>query len=185
MANLSGMTRKEAVLELLRSAQEDRGRDSGWVTTAEINSKEVGGTEGTRRLRDLRADGYIIEKRKHPDPAVDQFQYRLAGRYEPPQPKLIGRVTSKEESGGVVMDDLDTRDGLPPRDLPWVSWRPGRSGSMTAKHAGWDLWVAPAMNNTWVWRAAGPPEGRIGIGHAPTLADAKRAAVTAIGGING
>lgn len=63
-------TKKAAVLGLLRRA------DGGWVAGEAVT--EVGGQEGTRRLRELRADdGWPIERR--PDPTgVGRFQYRLA-----------------------------------------------------------------------------------------------------------
>jgi len=55
---------RERVLELLSSGN--------WVSTVEIN--EIGGTDGTRRLRELRSLGFNIEKRK-----IDSryYQYRL------------------------------------------------------------------------------------------------------------
>lgn len=57
--------RRLAVLRLLA--------DGHWHTTAEISSAEVGGSEGTRRLRELRREGYEIQKRRH----SDQYEYRL------------------------------------------------------------------------------------------------------------
>jgi len=58
-------TSRARVLALL-----ERG---GWVRTATIN--DVGGSEGTRRLRELRRDGWTIERRR--DPESNQWQYRL------------------------------------------------------------------------------------------------------------
>ncbi len=55
---------RQRVLELLLSGE--------WKTTIEVNS--VGGTEGTRRLRELRKQGYKIEKRPT---AGRQYEYRL------------------------------------------------------------------------------------------------------------
>ncbi len=51
---------------------------------------------------------------------------------------------------------------------------------MTAKHRDADLWVSPALNNTWVWRASSQTEGLLGTGYAATMADAKRAAVAIV-----
>ena len=50
-------------------------RDMEWHTTAEINAPDVGGSEGTRRLRELRAVGYIIDQRRREN--SDQWEYRL------------------------------------------------------------------------------------------------------------
>jgi len=60
-------TRRNNVLRLLE--------DGKWHSTAEINSPEVGGTEGTRRLRELRQMGHEIMKRKHA--GHDDFEYGM------------------------------------------------------------------------------------------------------------
>lgn len=49
----------------------------GWVDGTELATADVGGSEGLKRLRELRADGFDIQKRKHPDPRRAIFQYRL------------------------------------------------------------------------------------------------------------
>ena len=59
---------KGRVLKLLQDRQ--------WHTTAEINA--VGGTEGTRRVRDLRAEGFDIEVKKFSSDG-NKWKYRLAG----------------------------------------------------------------------------------------------------------
>jgi len=51
-------------------------QDGGWHTTASICSPQFGGTEGTRRLRELRKIGYQIEKRRY----ADQYEYRMITR---------------------------------------------------------------------------------------------------------
>lgn len=71
--NLSKKTRKEQVLDALRSGE--------WVNTVDISNAQVGGSAGTSRIRDLRKEGYIIETRPHPNPQITQYQYRLA--YDP------------------------------------------------------------------------------------------------------
>lgn len=71
MTNLSLLTRKEQVLERLQLAQ------GGWVDGPLLATEMVGGSEGLRRLRELKEDGYQIERRKHPDPTKAIFQYRL------------------------------------------------------------------------------------------------------------
>ena len=65
--NVSLETRRNNVLNLLG--------DGKWHLTAEINSPEVGGTEGTRRLRELRQMGHEIMKRKHA--GHDDFEYGM------------------------------------------------------------------------------------------------------------
>lgn len=66
-------TRKAAVLVALREAR------GGWVDGSSIATAEVGGSEGLRRLRELReADGWPIERRPSPSSATS-WQYRLAG----------------------------------------------------------------------------------------------------------
>jgi hypothetical protein len=67
------MTRKKQVLERLRQAAGD------WVNGPELANETVGGSEGHRRLRELRAEGYAIEERKHPDPNRSIWQYRMVG----------------------------------------------------------------------------------------------------------
>jgi hypothetical protein len=68
-------TRRYEVLERLR-ANRDR-----WIETPELSSGGVGGSEGTRRLRELRGMGYVIEARANPDPRKTAWQYRLT--FEP------------------------------------------------------------------------------------------------------
>lgn len=58
-------TRKELVLRALRASS--GMRDSmGWVPGHYLTSPLIGGSEGLRRLRELRADGYRIEMRRGP-----------------------------------------------------------------------------------------------------------------------
>jgi len=68
-------TRAGQVLRRLREA------GGGWVDGSELATAEVGGSEGLKRLRELRAEGWPIEERRHPDPRRAVWQYRL-----PPQP---------------------------------------------------------------------------------------------------
>jgi hypothetical protein len=60
-------SRRENVLSLLS--------DGSWHGTAEICSVNVGGSEGCRRLRELRKHGWTVEKRRKTDST--QFEYRL------------------------------------------------------------------------------------------------------------
>ena len=78
MANYSSETRKEQVFNYLRT------RINGWVDGTALANEQVGGSEGLKRLRELRKDlkesRYDIEMRGHPDPNLDIFQYRLVER---------------------------------------------------------------------------------------------------------
>ncbi len=63
---VSTATRRDNVLRLLQ--------DGDWHATPEINHPAVGGSDGTRRLRELRRF-YPIVKRPHA--GHDDFEYRL------------------------------------------------------------------------------------------------------------
>lgn len=63
------MTRQNEVLERLEQG--------GWIDGTDLANGEVGGSEGLKRLRELRAAGHAIERRKHPDPERAIWQYRL------------------------------------------------------------------------------------------------------------
>ena len=62
-------------------------QDGLWHKTAEINSAECGGTEGTRRLRELRAKaaqmGGRIEKRKAAQGTQFEYRWVVVGAYNP------------------------------------------------------------------------------------------------------
>lgn len=65
-------TRKQQVLDRLSLTL------NRWVDGPELASERVGGSEGHRRIRELRAAGYQIEQRRHPDAERrGVFQYRL------------------------------------------------------------------------------------------------------------
>ena len=63
-------TRQQLVLAYLQA------RPGQWVDGFALASPEVGGSEGLKRLRELRAAGWPIEKR--PKPHSEAWQYRLA-----------------------------------------------------------------------------------------------------------
>lgn len=48
--------------------------DGRWHRTSEISSPLWGGSEGTRRLRELR-EAFVIEKRKYGN--TDEYEYRM------------------------------------------------------------------------------------------------------------
>lgn len=77
--NLNEKSRKAQVLAYLQA------RTGEWVDGPEIANERVGGSEGLKRLRELRNDdGYTILTRRHPDPARDVWQYQLvAGQVSP------------------------------------------------------------------------------------------------------
>lgn len=78
MANISDLTRKDQVLAKLREALDaPLLNPGGWVDGPDLANEEVGGSEGLRRLRDLRAEGFLIQERAHPDPSRAIHQYRL------------------------------------------------------------------------------------------------------------
>ena len=64
--------RREQVLRALTEAH------GAWVDGTELANERVGGSEGLKRLRELRAEGHPIEERRHPDSRRTIWQYRLA-----------------------------------------------------------------------------------------------------------
>jgi hypothetical protein len=83
MANRSDRTRTEQVLDTLRAALDG----DGWVDGPDLANERVGGSEGLKRLREQRADGFVIDKRRHPDKTRSIWQYRLTS--EPGQPRAV------------------------------------------------------------------------------------------------
>jgi len=81
------MTRKERVLLALETADRagrirvdgriDESTPDGWVLGYTLCHPAIGGSEGLRRLRELRADGHDIEMRAHPVYGRSSNQYRL------------------------------------------------------------------------------------------------------------
>lgn len=83
-------TRRELVLQTLQRAA---GRPNelmafgegeihfqlvdGWVDAWILHHPAIGGSEGLRRVRELRAEGHEIEMRKHPLKSRETRQYRL------------------------------------------------------------------------------------------------------------
>ena len=109
MTNLSQETRKQQVLSHLRA------RKGQWVDGPEIANEEVGGSEGHRRLRELRLDGYKIPMRKHPDPRRDIWQYMLQEDGPQPVPRPVTslrglsldqvKICSRCQARGWVVDN--------------------------------------------------------------------------------
>jgi len=68
----SYVTRRQQVLSRLMA---DFGQ---WVDGTDLATRDIGGSEGLRRLRELAGDmGCEIDRRPHPDAKVDHWQYRL------------------------------------------------------------------------------------------------------------
>jgi hypothetical protein len=66
------LTRRQEVLSVLMASMGE------WIDGTMLATAQVGGSEGLRRLRELAFDmGCEIDRRPHPDPARDCWQYRL------------------------------------------------------------------------------------------------------------
>lgn len=109
--NQSEKTREQQVLEALRRAGGE------WIDGPDLANERVGGSEGLRRLRDLIAAGHPIEKRRHPDPARDIWQYRLTRSefssavrrdytYVPAKPELLASPPEEPTPTTGAFDDL-------------------------------------------------------------------------------
>lgn len=68
-------TAKYRVLRALRNAQAHNV--GGWTSGPELCRPEIGGSEGLRRLRELRAEGVNIEVRKAPYKGLSTRHYRI------------------------------------------------------------------------------------------------------------
>lgn len=93
LSNISPLTRKEQILKLLL---DNLGQ---WVDGPRLASEEVGGSEGLRRLRELRADGHRIQQRHHPDAERDIWQYRIVAETDivpPTRPGTISQPPAKK-----------------------------------------------------------------------------------------
>lgn len=69
VSKINSSTRKDKVLSYLK-------KNRRYVPGHELTTAEVGGTEGLRRLRELRADGINIVSRRNPE--TGSFEYKLA-----------------------------------------------------------------------------------------------------------
>jgi len=116
MANLSEMTREEQVLYVLES---NVGR---WVDGTVLANERIGGSEGLKRLRDLKAKGHLIQKRKHPDPTRAIYQYRLVEQATVEGPPTAWVPPARENHG-------DSRNGVSPRSDPAPQPVSGQTGA--------------------------------------------------------
>ena len=76
------MSRKQKVLKELMSAA-DYGKDDGWVSGAWLCHPSIGGSEGLRRVRELRADGHEIEVRTIEGRATREYRLVPLGQLFP------------------------------------------------------------------------------------------------------
>jgi hypothetical protein len=86
------MTRQEQVLARLTQANGE------WVDGTELANERVGGSEGLKRLRELRQAGAPIEERAHPDPDRSIWQYRLVTPQRGPRCFVCGEPPYKGET---------------------------------------------------------------------------------------
>jgi hypothetical protein len=186
---MTDRSRWELVLDLLREQE--------WVSTAAICTPDVGGSEGTRRLRELRARGFAISKRKKV--GSTQFEYHLLSDQERLDQQAIPEnvaekiVTNLKEptpyarptSGVHPADDSAARraalSGEPlwnaagNKPLPFVAWHGSSHTGYTAKYRGFSMSVKEWSSA--VYWACTRPDGTQASGKADTLLDAKRAAL--------
>lgn len=66
------LTRRELVHQYLVNAPEGK-----WINGHVLCRPSIGGSEGLRRLRELREQGVDIELRSHPTKGRSTVQYRL------------------------------------------------------------------------------------------------------------
>jgi hypothetical protein len=72
------LSNAERVFRLLNRRGPDG--DTYWVAGYRLLSPSVGGSEGLRRLRELRAEGYEIRKKRKPGSAV--YHYKMIMPHE-------------------------------------------------------------------------------------------------------
>jgi hypothetical protein len=186
---MTDRSRWELVLDLLKQEE--------WVSTAAICSPDVGGSEGTRRLRELRARGFAISKRKKV--GSTQFEYHLIESAEEREDRIDTAILDAETkkyrgvslrgvgtpleptpyarpvSGRHIADDSESRRAALGGSLPFVAWHGSSRTGYTAKHRGFSMSVKEWSSA--VYWAVTRPDGTQASGKADTLVEAKRAAL--------
>jgi hypothetical protein len=116
VANFSEHSRKQQVyLHLLEHEDE-------WIDGPDLANEKVGGSEGLKRLRELRVDlegsSYAIQMRAHQSPDRDIYQYRITRREAPRSvyaepapatPMQASNVTTPDERPPQRRNALDRR----------------------------------------------------------------------------
>lgn len=129
--NLSEHSRKQQVYIYLLE------REARWVDGPEIANERVGGSEGLKRVRELRRDladsSYDIETRRHPNPALDIWQYRIVERS--PQPVVHTDTAPAAPMQAVAQH---ARSGDPPQGRN----APDRRGTHLAYDPETDTYIA-------------------------------------------
>lgn len=98
MTNYSSLARREQVLLKLQLAE------GGWVDGADLANERTGGSEGLKRLRELRSPDYGgHDIRKRAKPGSSQYQYRLV-----PPDAVIDRTTYAEQHHEPVPEPAET-----------------------------------------------------------------------------
>ena len=124
MTNKSDLTRKQQVHEYLKT------RINQWVDGTELANAQVGGSEGLKRLRELREEleftSFEIQMRAHPTPGRNTFQYRLTQR-------------SRRDPGSVTPPAAAPMQ-VPNRSLPAAERAPKRLNAPDRRgtHLAWD-----------------------------------------------
>ena len=114
--NLSDLSRRDQVLTYLK---QNLGQ---WVDGVEMSNERVGGSEGLKRLRELREAGYLIQKRQKP--GADQYQYRLVEQDGLVQPSYRPEYKEEIPNGGIPVNPAPARSSRPKRDAegPSPDW---------------------------------------------------------------
>lgn len=156
MANLSDLSRKEQVFKVLKDYL------GMWVDGTALANEQVGGSEGLKRLRELRRDlaaegRYAIQQRPHPDKARSIYQYRLVEQTKvftdsgQPTPWAAPRqevpVARRDPSPAPPRSDappqpaqstwMDPQRGGPPTDTNLYDWKPAKKARGTLEHIFW------------------------------------------------
>ena len=202
MANLSDLTRKEQVLEKLKS------RAGEWINGADLANESVGGSEGLKRLRELKREGWLIQMRKSPSQGSDQFQYRLAVHLQMDGTlayKIPIESEKEVQNGGPDRDRSSDRSDAAPhpaqstwmdpqlagpqRDTQDYEWKPAKKAPGTLEHVFWITKHQRAIaavgelgDGRWGWgllvpanKVAGTPNRSAGHGAVATKQEAMAA----------
>lgn len=175
MANLSELSRKEQVEKVLRDHL------GMWVDGTALANEDVGGSEGLKRLRELRSDllqagsEYMIQQRKHPGVGRAIYQYRMVKQttaftengqpaWAPPrQEATVARPNprpapprsdpSAQSAQGSWMDPQQRI----PRDTNTYDWKPAKKARGTLEYIFWIgkqriiAAVGPLGDGRWGW----------------------------------